>query len=282
MKIFYLILLLHSLSFGMELKSSFPSNIYYNISRLLVVADIHDDLYRFQDILMNAKIINDKGEWVADKNTMVIQLGDQIDRKSIDNDDIPNKHHFRVVKYTEQLKNMAQEKGSEFVSLIGNHELMNIDKIRQKEDIQYIISRRPIVALVNNYAFCHGGLKLEHYKLLKLYNKNIKDLNEIWYKYVNQVELSNNEIDILNALILDKQDSILYTRKLGDKFDNSKLFRLIDVEYMFVGHSETPYIYLKDKVWYLDQMLRPAFDSKTYNYIDIYNNNITVRTLRKY
>jgi hypothetical protein len=266
----------------MPLKSSYPSNIFFNVSRIVVVADIHDDLFRFQNILLDAKVINDKNEWIADRNTVVVQLGDQIDRKSIDNDDIPAKHHFRVVKYTEQLKQSAQNKGGDFVSLIGNHELMNIDKIRKKEDIQYIISHRPIIVLINNYAFCHGGLKLEHYKLLKLYKKTLKDLNEIWYKYVNTIELSNEEIDILNALILDKQDSILYTRQLGDKFDHNKLFRSLDVDYMFVGHSETTNIFLKDRVWYLDQMLRTAFDDKIYNYIDIHHDNITIRSLSSY
>ena len=271
-----------SYSSPIGLKPSYHSSIYYNISRIVVVADVHDDLNRFQNILIDAKIIDNDNQWIAEKNTIVVQLGDQIDRKSMDNDDIPNKHHFRVIKYTDQLKQNAQAKGSDFVSMVGNHELMNIDKIRKKQDILEIVSRRPIVSLIDNYLFCHGGLKLYHYRMLKSYHKNLKDLNEIWYKYLNNIELTNEEIEILNVLILDKNDSILYTRNLGDKYDNSRLFRALDVEYMFVGHSETENIFLKDKVWHLDQMLRYAFDDKIYNYIEIQDGNITVRSLSKY
>jgi hypothetical protein len=49
---------------------------------------------------------------------------------------------------------------------------------------------------------------------------------------------------------------------------------------MFVGHSETKHIYLKNKVWHLDQVLRTAFDAKTYTYIDIVDGNITVKNLK--
>jgi len=271
-----------SMGTSIELKPSYHTGQYYNISRIVVIADVHDDLYRFQNILIDAKIIDDKNQWIAEANTVVIQLGDQIDRKSMDNDDIPNKHHFRVIKYTDQLKKNAQNKGSDFVSLVGNHELMNIDKIRKKEDILDIVSRRPVIMMIDNYLFCHGGFKLNHYRILKTYHKHLIDINEIWFKYLNQIELSDNEIDILNALILDKDDSILYTRNLGDKYDNSKLFRTLDIDYMFVGHSETDNIYLKDKVWHLDQMLRHAFDDKIYNYVEIEDGNITIKSLSKY
>lgn len=253
---------------------------YVNISRIVIIADIHDDLDRFKTILQNARIIDKNNDWIALPNTLVIQLGDQIDRKHIDDDDISNKHHFRMTRYTDYLQTVASQKGSDFISLIGNHELMNIEKIKNKLDIRYIISKRPIVAIVDNYLFCHGGFHLEHYRLLKSFHKNIRDLNEIWYKYVYDIHLTSEEILILNALILDTENSILYTRKTADKYDNNNLFRHLDLEYMFVGHSETDNIYLKNKVWHLDQVLRAAFDKEIYTYLDITDGNITVKNLK--
>lgn len=257
-----------------------PEHTYVNVSRLVIIADIHDDLDRFRTILQNARIIDKTNEWVAEKNTLVVQLGDQIDRKHIDDDDITNKHHFRMIRYTDYLQTQAIQKGSDFLSLIGNHELMNIAKIKNKLDIRYIVSKRPIVAIVDNYLFCHGGFHLDHYRLLKSYHKNIRDLNEIWYKYVYNMNLTTDETHILNALILDTENSVLYTRKTADKYDNNNLFRHLDLDYMFVGHSETQNIYLKNKVWHLDQVLRTAFDDRLYTYLDIINGNITVKTLR--
>lgn len=256
-----------------------PSSIYTNISRIIVIADVHDDLERLQIILQDAQIINNKNDWIAPSNTVVVQLGDQIDRKPIDKDDITGKHHFRVVKYTAYLKTIAMQSGGDFISLIGNHENNNIEKIRSKSFIQNIISKRPIVAIVNNYLFCHGGYNLDHHKILKMYHRNIKDLNDIWYKYVYNLELKADETFLLNNLILDKENSILYTRKSPSKEENQKLFRYLNIEYMFVGHQELQHLSLRNGIWYLDQILRQAFDTNVYNYLDIHDDNITIKSL---
>jgi hypothetical protein len=253
---------------------------YANISRVVIIADIHSDLTRFKAILQNAKVIDANDNWIAEKNTLLVQLGDQIDRKHIDADDISNKHHFLLTRYTDNLQKLALQKGSDFISLIGNHELMNIGKIKNKLDIRYIIGRRPVVSIVDNYLFCHGGFHLEHYKLLQSFHKNIGDLNEIWYKYVYDINLTSDETFLLNALILDTENSILYTRKTADMYDTNILFNHLDLEYMFVGHSETENIYLKNKVWHLDQVLRSAFDDRIYTYMTIVDGNMTINSLQ--
>lgn len=253
------------------IKYNSPRNDYKNISRIVVIADIHDDLFRFKKILQTAKIIDKHDSWIADK-TLVVQLGDQIDSK--DNND--NKHHFRMIKYTEYLKNKANTKDSDFVSLIGNHELMNIDKIKKHEILQHIISKRPIVFIVNNYLFCHGGFHTEHLNMLSNYGKSIKDLNEIWRKYVKDIHLSIDEIKLLDYLILDTQNSILYNRK---NLNDHEVFEYLDIEYSFVGHTITNDIYLHNRVWHLDQYLHKAFDDKKYNYLDIVDGKIIIRSI---
>jgi hypothetical protein len=51
---------------------------------------------------------------------------------------------------------------------------------------------------------------------------------------------------------------------------------------MFVGHTITEYITLKNKIWFLDLMLKQAFDENKYNYIVIDNGNIIVKELNNY
>jgi len=62
---------------------------YQQPDRLVIIGDIHGDIKRFKNILIDAKIINANIEWIAEpKNTIVIQMGDQIDslNRTTDND----------------------------------------------------------------------------------------------------------------------------------------------------------------------------------------------------
>lgn len=247
-----------------------------SINRIVIIADIHADYNRFNKILQNADILDINNNWVAKNNTLLIQLGDQIDRKYIDKDDISDKHHFKMTYYTDYLKKEAIKYNSNFISLIGNHELMNIDKIRIKENINNIIADRPVIFKYYKYIFCHGGFTKSHYDFLNKYNMKLNDINIIWKKYVMNISLTLTENDILKYLILNNTDSILYIRR---DLDTKVLLHNLDVEYMFVGHSETENIHLKNNVWYLDQMLKTSFDMKNYNYLEIIDDNIFIKSL---
>lgn len=254
-------------------------NLYYKnniINRIVIIADIHSDYNRFNEILQNADILDSNNKWIAQKYTLVIQLGDQIDRKSIDKDDITDKHHFALTYYTDYLKKEARKYDSDVISIIGNHELMNIEKIKEKKIIRNIIAYRPIIFNFYKYIFCHGGFTKAHYDFLQEFNMSIYDINIIWKKYVMDMVLSSIETKALNYLILNTTDSILYIRK---NLDTKELLKDLDIEYMFVGHNETDHIHLKNKVWYLDQMLKTSFDNKDYNYIEIINDTIYIRNL---
>jgi hypothetical protein len=249
-------------------------------SKIVVIADVHSDIHRFKQILQDAHIIDKKDHWIAPPNTFVVQLGDQIDPKLPDKDDISDNHHYKMIYFTDNLQKSAQANSSNFISMIGNHELMNLEKIKTKSKLRDIIALRPIVHFdIDKYLFCHGGFKKRHYYILHIYNKTLRDLNTIWYKYVYDMSLTLTEEVILNNLILDTENSILYTRTQDTNRDINMLFNLIDVDYMFVGHTVYDSIRLKDKIWYLDLYLKDAFDNSRYNYIVIENGNIIVKTL---
>jgi hypothetical protein len=239
-----------------------------------VIADVHGDITRFRNILQDAKILDFQDNWIAEPNTVVVQLGDQIDPKYPVNDS----HHFRLTYFTDHLQRIAKNNYCDFVSIIGNHELMNIEKIKNKQALRAIIASRPVIYKLDNYLFCHGMFTKRHYYLLDIYNQTLDNLNNIWKKFVYDIPVSLlNEKIILNNLILDTENSILYTRTPDSKYDVEKLLNLLNIDYMFVGHTISPHIHLKDKIWYMDLLLQDAFDKKSYNYVIIKDGDIIVK-----
>lgn len=253
---------------------------YYNASRIVVVADVHGDLKRFKYILRNAEVIDKHDKWIAKPNTVVVQLGDQIDPKTTYVYD--EKHHFDVVYYTNALEQIAKKNGCLFVSIIGNHEHMNMDRIKNRTDLQEIISNRYVVAIINNYLFCHASLKLKHHNILQKYGKTLSDVNMIWSKYVKDFQMTIDEIAILDDVILNTTDSIIYTKNPDEKKDTEQVLNIYDVDYMMVGHLITKYIHMENRIWYLDQLLKKAFDDGVYSYITITNGNIVLNTISNY
>jgi len=105
--------------------------------RIIVIGDLHGDLKITLKCLKIANIINDSCDWIAEPNTVVVQIGDQIDscrpingEKNcndilIDND---SGDDILILNLFTLLKNQAKQKdpNSDVISLLGNHELMNI------------------------------------------------------------------------------------------------------------------------------------------------------------
>lgn len=255
-----------------------PNPTSLNASKIIVFADLHADVARFKDILRDASIFDaDLSKWLAPPNTTIVQLGDQIDPKPEDANDINDKHHFAMIQFTDKLRYQADKNGCSFISLIGNHELYNIDRIRKKSYLRNIISQRPVILQLGEYIFCHGGLTLQHYQILQYYNKSLSFVNNVWYKYVQEYAMSSLEMHILNSLILDTQNSILFTRVQDTRSNVNTLFAQLQVQNMFVGHTAFDYIHVKDNIWYLDLYLKDAFDNEMYSYIIIEDEYIMIK-----
>lgn len=91
--------------------------------RLVAIGDIHGDLEAFHRALRVAGATDEHGRWTGGK-LVVVQTGDQIDRGDDDR---------AVIELTDQLKDVAVAAGGRFVSLIGNHEAMNVNG-----DLRYV------------------------------------------------------------------------------------------------------------------------------------------------
>jgi hypothetical protein len=104
--------------------------------RVIVIGDIHGDYDLAVQSFKLAKLINDNFEWVAKPlNTVVVQVGDQIDscrpipgiydcQNTRQKDD--KSEDMKVIQFFDDMAKKAKAKGGAVYSLLGNHELMNV------------------------------------------------------------------------------------------------------------------------------------------------------------
>jgi hypothetical protein len=273
-------------------------------SRIVLIGDIHGDIRRFKDILIDAKVINKSIEWIAEpKNTIVVQMGDQVD--SINRD--PSLEEWEVlpdvemIYFTNLLNKIALSKGGRVISLIGNHEMMNTignysyvsskslnDDVRKRHDLfkpsgalSAILSQRPIVVKIGKLLFCHAGLTMEHLKVLTKYKKDISYINSIWKNFIKNNAILLEDKEIFDTVILGNE-GILWTRDLNDTGDVVKMLDSVGCLYMFVGHTVVEGIkIINERIWYTDTGISRAFGNTSFQYIDIFQNQVNIREVGK-
>ena len=108
------------------------------VKRIIVIGDIHGDWEMTQQLLKAGKLIDDDGNWVG-ADTVVVQVGDQIDRcrykfgsnnPSCDKPEATNPDEgsdWKILQYFTNLHKQAIKVGGAVYSLMGNHELMNVE-----------------------------------------------------------------------------------------------------------------------------------------------------------
>lgn len=267
-------------------------------NRIVVIGDIHGDMTRLTKVLIDAKIINTDFKWIAEPyDTTIVQLGDQVDDLRIRNNEIiewNSKPDFGTIIFTDFLSNLAKRNGGNFISLIGNHELLNtkgnFEYVSKKNRVKYrhelfmpggyytnILAKRPIVLKIGDYIFCHGGIKMEHLIMLEECERNIYELNYIWSDYMN------NEADcminkyLLNQLIFSS-NGILWTRNINGCVN--EVLNKLKSKYMIVGHTIVPEITLKDdKIWYVDTGLSKKYGKNEFQYLDIIDDEFNIKTV---
>jgi hypothetical protein len=266
--------------------------------RIIIIGDIHGDIRRFKNILVNAKVINNNLEWIAQPpETVIVQLGDQIDslnRNTTENWEVLK--DYEMIYFTDYLNLIARAKGGYCISLIGNHELMNIigdfsyvsdnsnsdirkQLFKPKGTLALTLAKRPLIFKIGDLIFCHAKLDIEHLNILKKYNKDIFYINEIWKKYLENEKILIEDKEIIDGVIIGPS-GLLWNRKENDKALTSILFKELKISYMFLGHTSYDKIQLRDnQIWYCDTGISRAFGKNTYQYIDINENIINIETI---
>ena len=244
--------------------------IINKVDRIIAIGDIHSDLNLAKKILKIAKVITDDEEWCGG-NTYVIQVGDQIDsyrssKKKTDDGEIPN--DVNTMFFFSELHKQAYKKGGAVISLLGNHELMNVlgdmryvshnnlssfdtnkdlengtrERIRLfsvgNEYAKYMACTRYSAVIVNDILFAHAGILPEFAKRLNM--KSREDL-EIFNNVIKLWLLGKIDTEKIKYMITNKK-SLFWNRIFGNIEPNknpmecSVHFDPMTTHYLKIGH----------------------------------------------
>ncbi|MEC7987686.1 MAG: metallophosphoesterase [Myxococcota bacterium] len=146
-------------------------------TRIVAIGDLHADLGTTVDVFKMASLIDSNKKWIGGKS-IVVQTGDLTDRGA------DGKETLELIK---RLQLEASEAGGKLISLIGNHEAMNVMgdwRYVSKGDIQsfgglenrkqafvaggdwreWILDQK-ITAIVDDTVFVHGGISEQYAQL---------------------------------------------------------------------------------------------------------------------
>ena len=260
-----------------EVKSLNPQydviGMYPAVKKLIAIGDLHGDLRATLISLKLAEVIPQTASqdnvnnihWTGG-DTWVIQLGDQIDRcrpsdwdkNCIENyDDVfeDEGNNMTIIKLLLRLDDEARKYGGRFLGLLGNHEIMNVDKdfryVSPKEFLEFVpqkdrnkvktddgypmgyyhrtkafergsnmaklysIKKKSIMT-VGSFVFVHGGIS---YDLANKYT--IAEINNVVSKWMCK---NNNktEEDIFDEIFRDDDDmSPFWCRIFGEDDDEN-------------------------------------------------------------
>lgn len=262
----------HSLK-QQKYKVDIKKSVFPKVKKLVAIGDIHGDLPAAIKALKLAKVIDpyipnsttdiNKIHWVGGK-TVVVQLGDQIDRVrpgKLINDLCPSNDSeinqdegsdLKIIYLFEKLHTEAMKAGGALFSILGNHELMNVDgdfryvspkefkefgtffkednNLCKKQNLPYgylsrlqvfkpggIISKklalsRYSILQVGSWLFVHGGITP---KLATEYTiDNINRYIQDWLMGHDDIQTLTNVKNIYHRD--DDENSPFWSRKLSD------------------------------------------------------------------
>ena len=92
--------------FGLNQTGVFPP-----VKRIIAIGDIHGDFKALHKSLLKANIVNTNGDWdESNKDTIVVQLGDLLDRGGRGQEDTDNyREEIDILQYIEHLNKQATD-----------------------------------------------------------------------------------------------------------------------------------------------------------------------------
>lgn len=281
--------------------NDFQPSYFPSASRVIVIGDVHGDVQTFMQCLYAANVLNTQLEWIAQpRDTIVVQLGDQIDSLNRGGQDgwetVPD---VEMLYMTDRLDAIARMSGGRVLSLLGNHELMNVmgdfsyvsptsskliePAIRQRMfrpggTLSQILAKRNIVLRIGHHLFCHGGILPHH---LDMSNNNLHLINDVTRKFLRNIPVSPDESQILNTCIFHQQ-GILWSRLYVEMLESSRdvLEQVVDdvlnrtnCKHIYVGHNTVQFVapILNAKVILTDVGLSRAYPNGDVQMVEIVN-----------
>ena len=295
------------------------------VKRIIVIGDLHGDWDITIKSLKLAKVIDNNNNWNGGE-TVVVQLGDQIDRcrssgrRCIFPEETPNDEasDMKILMFFTQLHEQAQKVGGAVYSILGNHELMNVDgnmnyvsylNIKDFENFHtpegksiansldarkwafrpgnpvanFLSCTRQLSLVIGSNIFVHAGI-LE--KIAKEYK--IEDMNKIMTLYL-QKKLKNPLK--YNDLLESSDYSPLWNRIFATQLPSQQLCdnlmnplkQYYKVDRIFVGHTPQMQSGISNscegKIWLTDYGASKAFDAFDTNFV-IKNERAPIRNVQ--
>lgn len=143
---------------------------YPGVERVIAIGDVHGDLEKTRQSLRLAGLIDGSDRWVGGSTT-VVQVGDVLDRGG---------QEIQILYLLEKLKREAARCGGEFISMNGNHEIMNVDgdfRYVSKEGLEEFNVWADWYCVGNQIKTLCGGLEkpIDLYKGVPLVFKGVKE-----------------------------------------------------------------------------------------------------------
>lgn len=270
--------------------------------RIIVIGDLHGDIAILCSCLYMTNVINTNMEWIADPpNTIVVQIGDQVDSLSRDvSKEWERLDDTRLVKFTEKLDEIAKKKGGRFISMVGNHEIMNVfgefmyvspysmeknggpqgrrEKFKPGGEYATIFAKRPAVLKIGGILFCHAGLLPHH---LERVHYQLPAINQLHRKFMLGHALTFEESNFHKELFIESS-SLLWNRVYLENLHAPILRSALDHTLqntgsiaMVIGHNPIEHItpFYDGKLWVTDVGLSRSFSANNLEVLEIRNGN---------
>jgi len=222
-------------------------SVYAEPEKLVALSDLEGNFYALKKLLLGAKIMNDKYEWIFGKGHLVL-IGDMFDRGN---------NVTQCLWLIYELERQAELCGGKVHFIMGNHENMNLrgntkyvkDKyltLSKKLKLPYkelfgkhtelgkwLLTKNAIVK-IGKTLYVHAGISIDIIEN----DYSLDDINAIARKYYgnpNRKEIAES------ALIFDtKRGPLWYRGYFRNDIGNrgiTKIVNYYDVENIVVGHT---------------------------------------------
>ncbi len=258
-----------------ERESPPPTFIEEAPARLAALGDVHGDLKAARKALRLAGAIDGDDQWIGGE-LVVVQTGDQLDRGDKEE---------KILELFEDLAEQAHAAGGAFYSLLGNHEVMNVDQDFRYvtdggwtdfQDVSFdpedplfedlepgqegraeafrpggpwasILAEHNVLMVIGDTAFVHGGILPSHVDF------GLPKINRQTQQWMR------GERDEMPS-ILSGDDAPIWTRLYSDEDVEpdcdtlTDTLELLDLERLVIGHTVHPQVNpaCDGRVWRID------------------------------
>lgn len=285
-------------------------SVYNKQDRIIAIGDLHGDYDRTISLFRKLELIDINNYWIAKpKKTFVVQLGDQLDGGGRGGED--SSGELKLIQFMEDINKKAMAVGGAVLSLIGNHEVMNMlgdFRFASKNDINdlggvelrtklfkpgsallnKLSCTRNVVVKIGSWIFVHAGILPKHIMEHTDTNTNLNNNEpDKWFNSINnlmrlfmQGKKTQYDADIQN-IFLNKQ-AILWDRDYGsenptcNKWDKTK--KLLNVKNIVIGHTVQDKINSKcdNSIWRIDVGISKTFGNNNIEVLEILDDGVSL------